>query len=71
MRKRLGIIALTILILAGCSSTQCLVAKKGMETAKIGYKAACESGIIEDINKYKWMVNAAEAIVIMQCGSVD
>ena len=58
-----------IFSMAGCSATQCANGRKALASARVAYEAAIASGNAKKIDRYRWTVDAAQAIVDIWCAN--
>lgn len=58
---------LSLCFLSSCSTTQCNTAKKTLASAQVAYDAALASGNADRIDKYRWTLSAAQAVVDIWC----
>jgi hypothetical protein len=65
----LAIMALIMVNLSGCSTTQCANGQKALASAQVAYDAALLSGNAKQIQQYRWTLDAAQAIVTIWCST--
>ena len=55
--------------LSACSTTQCASGQKALASAQVAYDAAVVSGNAKQIERYRWTLDAAQAIVAIWCST--